>query len=629
ALVIKDGSTFVPLKEVVRIFGYIVESEKNQIKIFRPESRIEEIFWRNRGRELVVKMDKMSPYRIQSTDDPTEIILEVNRAVMAEDFSDGVSDSTFYIKTRELEDKARLQVVLDSKYPIPFKRDSIIEEEGENIVLKFLPRLENISWDGEEFKIEANDELEEPDVSLLEDPRRIVVDIPGLMLSEFEEEIKDDDIIKDMRVSQYTQDPLVLRVVLELEESLHLNHIPGEDEKTLTFKPVDKVEVNNLSYDRGTINFETDRKIEPKIFTLEDPERLVIDVVNAVKGENCPGEIEVEKDPVSKIRTSRFDDDKIRIVADLDSLSSFQYNRQQNGDYRHQISLKDRLMEIDLAEDQSNIDLGFNFSRKVEYSIDEEENTLFIEFQEVTLNPDRIPVPELPSVIEDLKVEENGVRLILGDHGGYEINSDSPARDIHLKFSRKSGGESGDVIVLDPGHGGFDPGAVGKDGLREKEVNLEIALQVKDILENSGYNVLMTREEDEFISLKQRVDMANEARGRIFISIHCNSANNNHSTGSELFVHPEKIPGSRPLAEAIYKMLMEEPGLADRGIKEEEFYVIKNTEMPAILLEIAFLSNSHEESLLGSDVFRRRVSRSIVAGIKEYINRYQDWGEDN
>lgn len=630
ALVIEDGSTYIPLKEIVRAFGYIVEEGEEKIELLQPESRIEEIFWRNKGRELVVKMDKMTPYRIKSTDDPSKIILEVNRAALADNFSDEVSDSTFYIKTREVEDQARFQVVLDSKYPIPFKRDSIIEEEGENIVLSFLPRLENISWDGEEFRVEANDELEDPDVSLLEDPRRIVVDIPGLMLSEFKKEIKDDDTIRDIRVSQYRQDPLELRVVLELEESLHLNHVQSDEDNTLVFEPVDKVEVSNLSYENGTISFDSNKKVEPQISTIEEPERLVIDVVNAVKGDDFPGEWEVDADSISKIRSSRFNDDKVRVVADLNTLSSFQYDRRQVGEiYRHQIFLEDKLMEIDMAEDDYNIDLGFNFSREVEYSVDEEDNTIFIEFPEVTLDPDHVQIPDLPAVIEDLKIEENRVLLEMGDYKGYEVNSESPSRKVHLKFLRDDREEIGDAIILDPGHGGFDPGAVGRDGLEEKEVNLKITRRVRDILESAGYNVLMTREEDEFISLKQRVNEANEASGRIFVSVHCNASNNSYSNGSELFIHPDKVPGSRPLAEAIYKNLLEDPGLDDRGIREERFYVIKNTEMPAVLLEIAFLSNSHEESLLGNEVFRRRVARSIAGGIQEYINRYQDWGEDS
>ncbi|HZJ76602.1 MAG TPA: N-acetylmuramoyl-L-alanine amidase, partial [Oscillospiraceae bacterium] len=138
-------------------------------------------------------------------------------------------------------------------------------------------------------------------------------------------------------------------------------------------------------------------------------------------------------------------------------------------------------------------------------------------------------------------------------------------------------------IYIDPGHGGSDPGAVGPTGLKEKDINLDIAVNVKQILQRHGIDAVLTRRDDSKIELRARVRMANENRADYFISIHTNSSFNSIATGTETFAYPNSGLGTK-LADAVQRALVNEIKLADRGVKHESFFVLKNTKMPAILV---------------------------------------------
>lgn len=132
---------------------------------------------------------------------------------------------------------------------------------------------------------------------------------------------------------------------------------------------------------------------------------------------------------------------------------------------------------------------------------------------------------------------------------------------------------------------------------------------------------MLTRKDDRFISLKERVEMANRMEALLFVSIHANSANTTYSEGIETFIAPNKVASSQLLANALQRNLLKELKRNDRGIKQEDFYVIKYTDMPAALVEVAFISNPHEESLLSSNLFREKAARAIAQGIIEYMKK--------
>lgn len=631
---IREGHTYIPLKDVVEALGYVTEVEEssNSIYILNPKSSIKEVNWQKMGQEMLVKMDEITPYRIKETADSRKLILEIDKATLASDFKETVSNNNFYFEVNRVENRACLQLVISSKYPLVFHRDGVIKEEGNNIILKFSPRIKSIDWQNNSLQIEANGEINKPEISFLQNPRRMVLDIPSLRLSNYELNFEENEWIKDIRVSQFKYDPLILRVVLELRERKYLNLVQS-GKKNILLKPVRRTRISNLSCNNNEIQFKSDYSIKPELFTLHNPERLVIDIYNAHRGQNFPEKVEVNNDLIKKIRSSRFKEETVRLVADLEETTGYEWEQIKgtNGKYKHKIILGNQFETISVINRSHYTNININLSGKVKYRVKKFSypDRLAIDLEGIDVTSKNLPEPK--GVIKDIrfnKYSENNVdisRIIfeLSKFNGYDIISDNPDDTINIALARNKLKGVRNFIVLDAGHGGFDPGAIGTSGLKEKVVNLDITRKTKELLVNSGYNVLLTRKKDNFISLKERVRLANRKDARLFVSIHCNSSRG-FSRGTEAFLAPAKTGDSLPLAESIHKELINELELKDRGIKKENFYVIKYTEMPAVLVEIAFLSNPHEESLLGNKLFRERVASAIKKGILNYMQKFKE-----
>ena len=179
------------------------------------------------------------------------------------------------------------------------------------------------------------------------------------------------------------------------------------------------------------------------------------------------------------------------------------------------------------------------------------------------------------------------------------------------------------LIVIDPGHGGSDTGAM-KNGLVEKEITLDVALRLRTLLTARGWIVKMTRERDVDVSgpnaadvaeLQARVDVANTAGARMFVSVHVNSSTSSNPNGTTAYYYK---PEDRALAAAIQHRLVPALGTKDDGVQKERFYVIRHTTMPAVLVETAFMSNSDDAMLLRSPNFRQSIAQGIADGIKDY-----------
>ncbi len=221
-----------------------------------------------------------------------------------------------------------------------------------------------------------------------------------------------------------------------------------------------------------------------------------------------------------------------------------------------------------------------------------------------------------------------------------------------------------ETIVLDPGHGGKDPGAIGRDGLTEKEVVLDVALRLRELLrERLNKTVLMTRDKDEFIELDDRAKYANGHKAHLFVSIHINSHPKRNTRGIEMYhfgiasdrramevaarENGDTIDHSQDFVDlikadlALSKRIEESQNLAwetkiavvnvvagqyeteDHGVKTAPFYVLRYTAMPSILAELAFISNPMEERRLRQSAFRQKAAEGLFEGIRNYLNSVQ------
>ncbi|MBO8204193.1 N-acetylmuramoyl-L-alanine amidase [Prochlorococcus marinus] len=183
---------------------------------------------------------------------------------------------------------------------------------------------------------------------------------------------------------------------------------------------------------------------------------------------------------------------------------------------------------------------------------------------------------------------------------------------IHNKFS----------VVIDPGHGGPDPGAIGIGGIRETDVVLEVAKIVKKFLSEKGVKVRLTRTNEVDLDLPPRVSFANNTDADIFVSIHANASRGKRRDINGLETFYFRGWRGRLLAKRIQKQILRvSPGSPDRGVKQGRFYVIKNTRMPAVLVEIGFLTGRLDARRLEKTTHRKRLAYAISKGILEYLSK--------
>ncbi|MFA4886525.1 MAG: N-acetylmuramoyl-L-alanine amidase CwlD [Desulfotomaculaceae bacterium] len=191
---------------------------------------------------------------------------------------------------------------------------------------------------------------------------------------------------------------------------------------------------------------------------------------------------------------------------------------------------------------------------------------------------------------------------------------------------------AGKLIVIDPGHGGEDPGAPGHSGVHEKEIVLEVSKKLAETLRQSGAEVLLTRESDCDLSdqntqnqykikvqdLTRRVELANKNNADLFVSIHVNSFPDRRENGAQTFSQPGSEE-SRKLAAAIQDELnrfLENPG---REPKQVDYFANRMTRMPSVIIEIGFISNLQEEKLMLDPVYQNKIAWSIHSGIARYL----------
>ena len=178
------------------------------------------------------------------------------------------------------------------------------------------------------------------------------------------------------------------------------------------------------------------------------------------------------------------------------------------------------------------------------------------------------------------------------------------------------------LVIIDPGHGGNDPGAIGIGGIRETDVVLEVSKIVKKLLSEKGVKASLTRKNELDLDLPPRVSFANNTDADIFVSIHANASRGKRRDINGLETFYFRGWRGRLLAKRIQKQILRvSPGSPDRGVKQGRFYVIKNTRMPAVLVEIGFLTGRLDARRLEKTAHRKRIAYAIAKGILEYLSK--------
>jgi N-acetylmuramoyl-L-alanine amidase len=313
-----------------------------------------------------------------------------------------------------------------------------------------------------------------------------------------------------------------------------------------------------------------------------------------------------------------------RITLTLAGPVTFEWHRLGDPDNRFWLDI-DHAVLVGPAQD---LDAKLNFINSVKVS-------------QHLLTPDKVVrISITPSRSVDIRV---GQVAGTTDQLGIEIESAPPSPDAAMagagslspaiaiqpspgpSLSAPPGPAHEDLIVIDPGHGGNDPGAINPDlGLTEKNLTLTIAKIVQSRLRSLGWRVVMTRDGDYEVGdpngidrqeLQARCDVANAAGAAAFVSIHINSSVSSAPNGTTTYYWR---PADKLFAQEVQSETVAADGIVDSGVKREDFYVIKHTQMPAVLVETAYLSNAHDGTMLQQPAFLDRVAAGIVKGIMDF-----------
>lgn len=407
--------------------------------------------------------------------------------------------------------------------------------------------------------------------------------------------------------------------------------------------------------------------ITPTIFTLEDPHRLVIDIPEALAGRNLAAVTRVDSPYAARIRTSQFEDDKVRVVADLHREAGFTPRIGADG---LTIRFHGELQNVSLDSADGIPVVHLSGDAPLGYRVDHRGDQVVIDLPYVILGMeagtlsgnsgliDSVIVSGAPAdsgypasrVVLDLTGSgvvavqaggPEGLRIISpghtdvpyddGDDGGAGHDGDAPGSGGEAGGSPGGGSGSGHyspgdlsgsnlagkTIVVDAGHGGRDPGTI-SGSVYEKYLALDIAFYLQNILEQAGARVVMTRSSDVFVDLYDRAYIANDAWADVFVSIHLNAFHHSQMMGSQTYHYPGSRSGER-LAGFVQSAMLRNLKRPDREVRSANFVVLRETTMPAILVEPVFLTNPEEDQMVRDPDFQWMIAWSVYEGLNEYF----------
>ena len=391
-----------------------------------------------------------------------------------------------------------------------------------------------------------------------------------------------------------------------------------------------------------------------KVFILDSPKRIAIDLPNTYVDKRIRNkELSLCPDGSCKdiAKIGQFDYNSARVVVTTETPEK--YIPVYSADSQSMLLINaDKLNHTSLVTSVSNIQKAFvkkissktselilSFTEPVVHSIVRNENTLTIYMFNVksynepdlikTLNGSmykQMTLSLLPKtgVKAEMKIKKDdiiqiaqsvdgkAIRFVITTQKDSKITEPAIQTDTQIKQTKPP---IKNKVVLDPGHGGTDYGAI-RDGINEKDLTMDITQRVASILKSKGYKYALTRTEDVYLGLQERCDFTEAENPEIFVSIHVNSAVATEPYGIETHYYHET---SKELAEVIQKHLINKINTKDRGILKSKFYVINHTEVPAVLVETGFLSNPEERAELITEKRKQETAKAIAEGIIEYL----------
>ncbi|MCX7746122.1 MAG: N-acetylmuramoyl-L-alanine amidase [Clostridia bacterium] len=377
-----------------------------------------------------------------------------------------------------------------------------------------------------------------------------------------------------------------------------------------------------------------------KVVRVTDPDRLVIDIPNPapVKDQN----IDIDSTLIKSIRCSQYERDTTRVVLDVNGYPDYEVDEQpgqlvlqiKNPSYKNILyhNNGDRVSLIlskgaYLTENGKNLYKSSVSPDGLKYTVTFPSHLASLGSGIIKINDKLL---ESIQIIPDEKSGNTSIVFHAKEAYVYEIftrreDFKTYTDPIDTAITLLKPAQPGDyLVVIDPGHGGFETGAIG-NGLIEKTFNLDIALRLNELLKKRSINTYMIREDDSYVDLYERANIANKLNASLFMSIHNNSFTSG-ARGTETFYYSaadkSKFNGEA-FSDIVQRNLIESLGTYDRGSKPANYVVIKETNMPSVLTEVAFLSNAGDAQKLRSEEFRQKAAEALCEAIVESLKRIQ------
>jgi N-acetylmuramoyl-L-alanine amidase len=505
-------------------------------------------------------------------------------------------------------------------------------------------------------------------VFVLKEPYRVVIDLPNIKAPEQpQKKTVDSGIIKSIRFAQFekTNARIVLDVVKKPYYSIEENddkliiNVSGEagsvsalpssksaDISSPTPTPISIPEGSSnslyLVYKRldlqDTVEIETPDYRNYKLFRATNPDRIVVEIPGLVpeKEQN----LKIDSDIIKSISSGRSDSSSARIEVLVNGYPDYSIEEKSG---RLLLCLKNpTYKDISYVNKDGRVFFtlsGLNVlheSGDKLYSESVEANGLkyTITFPANLADPGKGIFKINDEYIEYAEITDNesdgtkSVVLYARQAFEYKVSTwyekSTGLADTTITLL-KQGSYEDKLVIIDPGHGGSDPGVVA-NGINEKDVNLDVALRLNELLKKNGVKTFMTRYDDSYVGLSERAAIANKLNASLFLSIHHNSFTS-QAKGTETYYH-NKVSGkklySETFAEIIQESLLKALNTYDRKVKTANYAVIRETQMPSVLTEIAFISSPEDAKRIKSEEFRQKAAEALCSAILMALQNMQD-----
>lgn len=400
---------------------------------------------------------------------------------------------------------------------------------------------------------------------------------------------------------------------------------PGPDSEN-------KYNISDVVYrvlDDGTerITIKYDSLPEYKVFTLDNPYRVVIDFADTNMLKTSTQSISDSN--LKSIRTAQFEEDTARLVLEFYEKSEYKVTKYPEGNAilvdlpASEAPFSDNIIsEITTTDNANYSSIKIKTDDYLKYDVVTKTSTkLILKFNNVNYKENSLSISPSTTVLKTVITgnENDDLNVASTIKNVSKIYVKQTKTCTEIMFYKKSNSYDGIKIIIDPGHGGKQPGTV-RDDVLEKDITLAVSLKLRDILINKGFDIGMIRDDDTYVLYTDRTSMAKDMNGDIFVSLHVNSYESSSPNGVEVHYTELNNGLSKKLSTCILDAVVENTDLTRRATISGSNLAVTKGIMPSCLVEMGFITNDKDFAYMTSDGFDEIMAKAIAKGILNYID---------